>query len=209
MVTKVRTFTLIMDGSSDRILVPVVEWLLSEKLGDQPFSVQIARKLPPLREGLHMRIRYAQAMYPNDVLLVHRDSEKESWDTRLEEINQAVKQAGIASWIPIVPVRMSEAWFLHDENVIRRAAGNSSSRVALNLPPKSRWALEPDPKELLFQAIRTASGHTGRRLQKLDLNAARAHVAELVDDFAYLRGIYSFDRFEENLDATLVAMAYV
>lgn len=193
-----------MDGTSDRILVPVVEWLLSEKLGQYPFTVRIAEGLPPWREGLTTRIKFANAMYPNDVLLVHRDSENATWDVRVEQICQAVEDAGMTSWVPIVPVRMSESWFLFDVNAIRRAAGNSSSRLRLNLPPKAQWSQEVDPKNVLFSAIRIASGHTGRKLQKLDVNAARARVADLIEDFSYLRGVASFDRFEADLDQLLV-----
>lgn len=200
---RVLTFTLVMDGTSDRILVPVVEWLLGEKLGQRPFTVRIAEGLPPWREGLTARIKFAHAMYPSDVLLVHRDSENTAWNVRVEQISQAAGDTGLTNWIPIVPVRMSESWFLFDAHAIRRAAGNSSSRLRLNLPAKARWSIEIDPKNLLFSAIRIASGHTGRKLQKLDINAARARVAELIEDFSYLRGVDSFDRFEASLDQFL------
>lgn len=193
-----------MDGTSDRILVPVVEWLLSEKLGQRPFTVRIAEGLPPWREGLTARIKFAHAMYPSDALLIHRDSENTAWNVRVDQIGEAVDGTGLTNWIPIVPVRMSESWFLFDGHAIRRAAGNSSSRLKLNLPPKIRWSLEVDPKNVLFSAIRLASGHTGRKLQKLDMNAARARIAELVEDFSYLRGVDSFDQFEASLDQFLV-----
>lgn len=200
---KVLTFTLVMDGTSDRILVPVVEWLLSEKVGPRPFAVRIAEGLPAWREGLTARIQFAKAMYPSDVLLIHRDSESHSWIDRVNQIALAVEDAGVTNWLPIVPVRMSEAWFLFDEKAIRRAAGNSASRIDLRLPPKAKWSLEPDPKALLFTAIRDASGQTGRKLQKLHVYNARARVADLIEDFSYLRGIQSFDEFEASLDQVL------
>jgi hypothetical protein len=206
---KVLTFTLVMDGASDRILVPIVEWLLSEKMGLRPFSVRIAEGLPAWHNGLASRIRFANVMYPNDVLLIHRDSENHSWVERVGQISLAVAEAGVANWIPIVPVRMSEAWFLFDEQAIRRAAGNSASRLKLRLPSRARWSLEVDPKEVLFAAIREASGHTGRKLQKLHVHSARARVADLIEDFSYLRGIPSFDELETSLDRVLAATAEV
>lgn len=200
---RVLTFTLVMDGPSDRILVPVVEWLLSEKLSDYPFAVRIAEGLPMWREGLTARIRFANAMYPDDILVIHRDSEAEHWVNRINQIEQAATDAGVPQWIPVVPVRMSEAWFLYDERAIRCAAGNSTSRVKLHLPTKIRWSTEADPKNVLFTAIRDASGQTGRKLQKLSVYGARARVAELIDDFSYLRGVESFDAFETSLDLVL------
>ncbi len=200
---RVLTFTLVMDGSSDRILVPVVEWLLNEKLGQRPFAVRIAEGLPAWRDGLAARIRFANTMYPNDVLLVHRDSEGESWFDRVEQIRVAVEQVNPDCWVPIVPVRMSEAWFLSDQYAIRRAAGNSTSSLDLALPPKNRWSSVPDPKSILSQALRAASGHTGRKLEKFHVSSARSRVADLIEDFSYLRGIHSFDEFEIKVDLVL------
>jgi hypothetical protein len=201
----VLTFTLVMDGPSDRILVPVVEWLLNEKLCQRPFAVRIAEGLPAWRNGLAARIRFANTMYPNDVLLIHRDSEGESWQEKLAQIRVAISEVNPYCWVPIVPVRMSEAWFLSDKNAIR-AAGNSASTLELTLPPKSRWSSVAEPKQILFQALRDASGHSGRKLQKFHVPSARSRVADLIEDFSYLRGIQSFDEFESAVDIVLIKL---
>lgn len=202
---RVLTITLVTDGSSDRALVPIIEWLLASKLDELPFSVQIAEGLPPLREGLAARIRYACAMYPCDILVIHRDAEREPIIQRIQEIHDCV--AGqVGNWIPLVPVRMTEAWLLFNERAIRRAAGNINGAMALNLPRRTRWEQEPDPKDVLFTALKAASGLNGRRLKRFDVNQARTRVANLVDDFAPLRGLDSFDRFEARLDQAIGAI---
>jgi hypothetical protein len=98
---------------------------------------------------------------------------------------------------------MQEAWLLIDEQAIRIAAGNPLGRMALDIPPPNRIENLPNPKEVLFAALRTASGKTGRRLSKLPLSALRHRVAELIADIAILRELPAFIALEHELIATL------
>lgn len=198
---KVLTFTLVADGSSDRALVPLIEWLLTAKLAERPFAVRMAEGLPSWGNGLSARIEFAHAMYPCSALIVHRDCEAQPWIDRVGQIDAAVRHLTIPHWVPLVPIRMTEAWLLSDERSIRRAAGRPDDPVDLRLPRRNRWEAEPDPKTILFGALRTASGLSGRRLQKFDVRSASARVANLIDDFSYLRGMSCFDDFEKRLDA--------
>ena len=203
MTTHVLVFTVICDGTSDRIFTSIFEWLLDQKLGGAPFLVGMAEALPPAGDGLAARVQYAQQAYSSDVLLLHRDSEKESWTDRVAEVEAAMSATDLTYWIPVVPVRMTEAWLLHDLNAIRRAAGNPNGSGSLQLPKRARWESEPDPKQKLFSALRSASELHGRRLAKFDVHSARARLTNLIDDFSYLRGLPSFDDFESRLDSIL------
>jgi hypothetical protein len=98
---------------------------------------------------------------------------------------------------------MTEAWLLFDEAAIRKAAGKSDGRGRLNLPRKGRWEREPDPKEALFRALRTASELNGRRLGKFNVFDARLRVAALIDDYSPLCGLASFDRFVRDLQEAI------
>lgn len=202
-MTRVLTVTFVGDGSSDRALVPIVEWLLTEKLGDRPYRVAMAEGLPPWKDGLTGRIAFAQRRYPCDVLVIHRDAEAISWNERVEEINDAVRSLQLSVWLPVVPVRMTEAWLLFDSQSIRRAAGNPQGTIALDLPIRARWEAEPDPKQKLFDALRISSELHGRRLKKFKEHEACARLANLIVDFGYLRGLVSFDEFEKKLDEQL------
>jgi hypothetical protein len=86
--------------------------------------------LPPARLGLAERISRALALFPADLLFVHRDADRGPTATRREEIRRAVA-ATMANQmtVPVVPVRMTEAWLLIDEAAIRSAAGN----------PRGKW----------------------------------------------------------------------
>ena len=94
---------------------------------------------------------------------------------------------------------MTEAWLLFDEAAIRRAAGNPNGAMPLDLPPLDRLERLPDPKRVLFDAIRTASGRTRRRLKKLNEAESRARLAELLRDFSPLRQLDAFARLEADI----------
>ena len=70
-------------------------------------------------------------LYPCQILFIHRDADKESWENRCTEIEWAVQAARGAGSLPrhvrVVPVRMTEAWMLADERALR---GRLATRVA-------------------------------------------------------------------------------
>ena len=111
------------------------------------------------------RITAAARLDPSaDILVVHRDADRPGLDARRRETTEAARQAGVPQLVvPCVPVRMTEAWLLLDEDEIRRVAGNPRGRVPLNLPPVGRSEEVPDPKAMLFEALVTAAEATGRR----------------------------------------------
>jgi hypothetical protein len=92
---------------------------------------------------------------------------------------------------------MTEAWLLFDDAAIRRAAGNPNGTMPLGLPPLKSVESLPDPKSILHEALRVASNRSGRRRKQLHPDIRR--LADLIDDFAPLRGVPSFRAFEESL----------
>jgi len=141
-------------------------------------------------------------LYPCNLLFVHRDAEKESYDFRRQQVEAAVDDG---RQVPVIPVRMSEAWLLHEETAIRRASGNPIGRTSLELPqPKDVEALV-DPKQALFDALMKASELSGRRLKQLKRRRSqmRWRVAELINDYAPLVGVPAFDRLIEDVRTAL------
>jgi hypothetical protein len=135
-------------------------------------------------------------------LFVHRDAEAQSPDDRRAEIlNAAQHLERNPPAICVIPVRMTEAWLLLDEAAIRSAAGNPRGRLPLNLPPLASIERVADPKETLFQAIRTASEHSGRRLRSLRVEERRHRVAELMNT-ELLRDLPAFQILEAELKTT-------
>jgi hypothetical protein len=144
--------------------------------------------------GPNERLDVAKRLYPCNILFVHRDAESQDQEVRHNEIRVA-NTTGV-SHVCVVPVRMQEAWLLHNEGALREAADRPSGTDPLDLPPADRWERLPNPKATLHNALRVASGATGRRAKKFKLARAAYRLAELIDDWSPLRPLRAFTQLE-------------
>jgi hypothetical protein len=189
-------YTLLADGGADRRLLPVISWTFSQHT-TRPIvaawaDLYFARPQP---HTLAERVTQTINLFPADVIVVHRDAEAVDPAERLAEIQEAVVHATLPT-VALIPVRMQEAWFLFAEATIRQAANNPRGTVALALPLLAHTEQVADPKERLFDALRTASEHTGRRLRRFNVERAAHRVAELIADYSPLRILPAFQAFE-------------
>lgn len=192
------TATLLTDGSSDRVLLPILRWLCGQ-LTTEPIEIRWAdlASLPKPPKTLADRARVAVALHPCRLLFVHRDAEREAPEQRHAEIAAAL--VGVAPWVAVVPVRMQEAWLLHDEQALREAAGCPAGRQPLDLPPMSRVEALPNPKQVLHEALQKASGTRGRRAQSFSPGRAAHRLADGIRDWSALRALVAFQRLEGDL----------
>jgi hypothetical protein len=174
------------DGPSDAPLGRHVEHLASRHgVGLDVVAPDLRRLQPP--PGLQVAAR-ARAVFrfddAFDLMIVHRDAEGQTTQQRVEEVRAgigAVRQE--LPCIPVVPIRMTEAWLLVDEAAIRRVAGRPTGREPLALPALVEIEHVPDPKTVLRRALETASGVRGRRLRAFqrDFGAQRRRLLEALD----------------------------
>ncbi len=157
----------VAEGSSDLPLADLVESLFL----DQGVYVTLSKPDFGLLEAIpkDVRARVAAGLRlvgrPVDVVVVHRDADNAGPAARRREIEIAVAACVDGPQIiPVVPVRMTEAWLLLDEAAIRRVAGNPGGRVGLGLPKVHEAESLADPKEVLRRCLGIAAGTTGRRL---------------------------------------------
>lgn len=188
-------YTLLADGTSDGALLTPIQWIIEKHFPGLRTLQQFAQHDLPASLGLQARVDEALRAYPCEVLFVHRDAEREGYNDRFQEIARALGKRE-QSWIPIIPIKMTEAWLLGSEKAIRAAAGNPNGREKIRLPSVGEWERLPDPKEDLFEAIRVASELRGRRLAGLPVKRMRALVAERTEDFSHLRALHSFRELE-------------
>jgi hypothetical protein len=184
-------FALLADGSSDRVLIPIISWCIRQL---DPGVVL----LPPHfkhrgSDEITQSVDELIATYRPHLVFVHRDAERLDHATRKREIPVIV---GV---VPVVPVRMTEAWLLTNERAIRRASGNPNGQVSLNMPSVARLESHPDPKEELHRLLRMASELKGRRLQRLNESSAVHRVAEITEDFSALRRLPAFVDLENEI----------
>src|SRR4051794_26254101 len=107
-------YTLLSDGSSDRALIPILTWAITQHLPECAIQSEWAdlRRLARPPRGLSDRIAVALELYPCDMLFIHRDAELQSPDDRIAEIQAAIRALERQIEVPVVavvPVRMQEA----------------------------------------------------------------------------------------------------
>jgi hypothetical protein len=197
-------YTLVSDGTTDRALLPIINWLLLSipDLAERGIEAQWAdwrrRDKTP---GLAGKVEAALHDYPCDLLFVHRDAEasvRAIREQRQDEIQRALEPHSVP-YVGIVPVRMTEAWLLIDAEAICKAADNPHCQERIALPSLRRLEPHPDPKQLLHELLERASEKKGRRLEQFrrDLSWRRVRVAELISDFSPLFQLSAFAQFAE------------
>lgn len=191
-------YTLLADGTSDQVLVPILDWLIGQHLPNVRSVSAFARGFGKVGNDLHSRVEAALQYFPCDLLFIHRDAEAMSPHQRRAEIDAVMSDSDVP-FVAVIPVRMSEAWLLTNEEAIRFAAGNAASRHRLNLPRRQRWESLPDPKAILLDALRLASGKSGRAMDKFNPEKARHLITPRSPSFDALRGLPAFDAFEADL----------
>lgn len=197
------TATLVTDGSSDKLLAPLIELLFSAHT-ELPYQVNCAEGLPPLSSGLKARMNSALELFPCDFLFVHRDAEGVEATVRLQEIETSWPDSQqTAVLICVVPVRMTEAWLIANEEPIRLAVGNPNGTELLGLPAVKNIESLSDPKGILFAALKAASGLNASRKRRFNPHQFRHRVSELTDDLEPLRKLSSFRHLEAQVQKYL------
>ena len=203
------TYTLLTDGSSDKTLMSIINWLFNNLLPTIPIEKQFAdlRILPNPPKELDKRIAKAIELYPCDILFVHRDAEQnknpeEIHRKRSEEISIGFGTRN-EKLVKIIPIKMMEAWFLIDEIAIKKAADNRNSSFKINLPHHNKLESLTEPKKQLHQLLKDVSQKKGRRLDNFNVNIAVHIIAENIEDYSILRNLFSFQSFENELKRAL------
>lgn len=205
------TYTLLGDGSSDWRLDYPIRWVLSElQVRVELGQWADLRRVSPKPQSLTDRARAALELYPAELLVVHRDAEAAPHADRVAEIANSVRNVA-QHHIAVVPVRMTEAWLLHDVAAIRRASGNPTGTVSLARPTAANVEALRDPKWTLEEALLTASQLTGRRRQKrrAEFPRMRERTAELITDYSALHVPPAFAEFVAALRSALIELRHI
>jgi hypothetical protein len=141
-----------------------------------------------------------------DLVVVHRDADREGRAPRLDEIQNAVDQVmpGVAH-APVIPIRMTEAWLLLDERELRQVAANPNARMPLSLPAPKKVETIPDPKAMLKETLARASGLSGRKLAKFHgrFPQHRRQLLERIDPVGPITEVPSWCAFTSDLEIGL------
>ncbi len=191
-MSKQLTYSIVADGGTDRLLVPIIQWAIHRLDPDvQIFEPEFCKRSGSIKDFF--------SDYDSSTMLTfcHRDAENLPLVERLKEFESISNQPNI---VPIIPVRMSESWILFNSTAIAKAAGSPSSQV---LVPKT-VDIEgiADPKnhldELLFEAAGSPTGRRGKKF-KNSIRQRRVSVASYISDYSPLEDLYAFRRFQSSL----------
>ena len=142
------------------------------------------------------------------MLFVHRDAESlelKKITERKKEVFDAVSATSSFRTIAVIPIKMMETWLLIDEEAIKKAAGNRNYKGNIELPAIQNLEKEQDPKGLLHNLLKKASGLKGRNLERFNAHQAVHLVAENIENYSILRKLAAFQTFEEDLKMALGA----
>lgn len=141
-----------------------------------------------------------------DLVIVHRDAENGDPQARCDEIRAGVMavREGLA-FLPVIPVRMTEAWLLLDETAIRRVAGRPTGREPLELPSPQDAEAVPDPKAVLKRALERAAGVSGRRLRQFqrDFGSQRRRLLEDLDHDGPIQSLAAWQELQASVEAVV------
>ena len=190
-MTRQLAWTLVADGGTDRILVPIIQWAIHR------LDPEVEILEPEFRKRTGSIGDFIGGFSSGSMLiLVHRDAETESLDERLAEF-EGISRDEV---VPVIPVRMSEAWLLIDGHAIARAAGAPGAQVVL--PQLADLESIADPKRVLSELLYEAAGSpTGRRAKQFhrDRVSRQVSVARHISDFSPLEQLPAFQRFQSAL----------
>jgi len=196
-------YTLLTDGSSDKILLNIIKWLLDDLYPQLPCDGSFADfrhfPRPPQTGDVIQRVKYSQEYYPFDILFYHRDAEKFDIPFRKEEILNHIDSSLSSKIVCVIPVKMMETWLLINTDAIKKAAGNRNYTGNIDLPSLKKLESLTKPKEMLHDLLKNTSGFNGRRLKNFNVHYAVHLVAENIKDYSPLRKLSAFREFEKDL----------
>lgn len=204
-------YTLIADGSSDKILMQIINWILNDLYPQFPNEGVFADfgSLPIIPKTIKEKVAESQEYYPFDVLFYHRDAEDidiNILQTRTNEIKRELSSDILEKTICVVPIKMMETWLLIDEMAIKKAAGNRNYKEKIILPSIKQLEKEKEPKMFLHNLLRDVSNLKGRNLKKFNVHQAVHWVAENIEDFSVLRELEAFKAFEKEVKTVMNAI---
>ncbi len=200
---------LLSDGPSDGPLARHLERLAADLGGDLSVS-WVDTRSANVGSTVAARMKFLLGLAANpDILFVHRDAEGQNPLLRFEEIASGATTAGVP-WpvVPIVPIRMTEAWLLLDESAIRSVAGRPTGRTPLQLPTLREAERLADPKRRLTEVLLAASETTGRRGHqfKRDFDRHRALLIERLDTAGPVSQLSAWQRLRADIATALAAL---
>lgn len=213
MPTRSLSLALSVEGRVDERFLPIIvrrtaEQILAPREIDVLEPIVLPRDLPKRAGAVRLILAAARQAEGFHALLVHTDADDLAWEEaqrqRIEPGFACVQSSsrGVCrNLVPVIPVRMVEAWMIADPEAVRQELGTDWPDDKLRLPPLHQVELHANPKEALDQAIYSVyEDRAARRRPSLaDIQLGLANSIRL----ERLHHLDAYKRFYQDLTSTL------
>jgi len=149
------------------------------------------------------------------ILCIHVDADetddravyKNKLDPLFKQVPFKPKSESCDNFVTIVPVQMTEAWMLADNELFKDEIGTYKSDSELGI--NKRVEDYSDPKETIKNAIRIArQNETKRRRRDLKIDELYSPIGQKVD-LGLLGGLESYQKFKDSIRSAYKKMNYL
>lgn len=221
MASRYLRLALIREGKTDQLFLSRVLFRATarqcERLAAEQVDIGAVLELEPKDRTMETcRAMALDEADDFDLLFVHADGDS-NWESAIENRVSPIVRAleGIESRsrhraVPVVPVRMMEAWALADGVALCRAFGCEKSDSDFGLPfPRHTLERGSDPKSLLDRCHAIAKG--GRRARRSRIEPSSSFLDRIAEEISLekLLQLPSYARFEKDLFEALKALGII
>jgi Domain of unknown function (DUF4276) len=166
------------EGRTDERFLPIIIQRTTQRILDQHDRMDIdAQPVLVIKKSLRCSsleqciLQAARAACGYSVLVVHSDGDDRSYKQTLQErfypgygLVQQTEEDICKSLVPIVPIRMVEAWMLADPEALQKAMNTTLGIRTLRVPAKAKLVESITyPKETLHQVVQKVHPGQPRR----------------------------------------------
>ena len=216
------SLALYLEGPTDERFLPVIIQRAANRVLSQralavveviePLVLRPSSKVQGNAERIFSVARQARGY---DILIVHRDADARTPDRALEryfkpglKLVQTSKEDVCRELIPIIPIRMTEAWMMADVEAFRDVAGTDLSAEQLGFPLRPRQVESiRDPKHELNMALDQIFARRRRR-KRVRLGQYYGPLARRIR-LDELDNVPAFRQFTKDLVNLLAAMRFI
>ena len=191
---------LVREGTSDDGLMSPLKALLID-LGFGADSQIVAQPFAGSKRTADVLQLIMDEGQTPDIVFVHRDADNDGYERRELEVHQASEEVSPEfAVVPVVPVKMTEAWVLHALH-----SPQYQAQLGINIPAKDLPARKTIPniaaKDRLKQLHDAHFATRGRRKRKHDsrFTTDRARWVEALTNVSFLEGCESFERLRDEI----------
>jgi hypothetical protein len=211
------------EGTTDEQFLPSILQRTCEKLiaknNQKAVNILDPRVIPKHRnitnrdESILQAARDASHFH---ILVVHADADYHTQERALKERfqpgHELVKRSNerVCKYlVPVVPVYMTEAWLLIDNEALRSVIGTKMKAHELGLATKARQIeADSNPKQTLKNIVQKAYAHRSRRHQEVDLSIIYRSLGRVIR-LEQLENLKAYNQFVHALTETLKKLTLI